>query len=56
MKLTLPHALLIVHGFQAPFRKDQSSNEGYGDVLTWMSLKLAAERKPNHELDDLEAM
>ena len=49
MKLTLPHAILIVNGFQ-------SSNEGYGDVLTWMSLKLAAERKPDHELDDLEAM
>ena len=44
----------MLNGFQAPFRKDWSNNEGY--VLTWVSIKLKTERKPDLELDELEAM
>ena len=46
----------MLNGFQVPCRKDQSNNDGYGGVLAWVSIKLAAKRTPNFELDDLEAM
>ena len=47
---------LILNGVQAPFRKDWSNNEGYGGMLTWVSIILVANRRPDRELDDFEAM
>ena len=47
---------LNLSGFQSPYRKDRIGNVGYGGVLTWVSIRIAAKRRTDLELDDLEAM
>ena len=47
---------LHLSGFQPPYRKDRTGNVGFGGVLTWVLIRIAAKRRTDLELDDLEAM
>ena len=49
-------ASLQLSGFQTPFRKDRANDLGYGGVLVWTSIKVAAKRRPDLELPQLEAL
>jgi hypothetical protein len=52
----IDNASLNLIGFQVPLRKDRFTNEGYGGVLAWVSIRLAVKRRLDFELNDLEAM
>ena len=47
---------LHLSGFQSVFRKDRHDNQGYGGVLAWVSMRIAAKRRLDLELEGLEAM
>ena len=47
---------LLLNDFQAPFRRDRRDGRGYGGVLVWASVKVAAKRRPDLELPELEAL
>ena len=36
---------LQLQGYQTPFRKDRSDDQGYGGVLAWISDTIAAKRR-----------
>ena len=43
-------------GFQPPFRRDRPDNSGYGGVLAWVSQQLAAKRRTDLEIAELEGL
>ena len=47
---------LLLQNFQQPFRRDRENNSGYGGVLAWVANDIAAKRRPDLEVFDLEAM
>ena len=47
---------LCLPGFQSPFRKDRINDQGFGGVLAWVNVRLAAKRRADLEIIGLEAM
>ena len=47
---------LSLNNFQQPFRRDRDNNSGYGGVLAWVANHIAAKRRHDLEIQDLEAM
>ena len=47
---------LCLNNFQQPFRRDRDNNSGYGGVLAWVANHIAAKRRRDLEIHDLEAM
>jgi exonuclease III len=47
---------LLLKDFQSPFRKDRKNDDGYGGVLAWVSNNIAARRRTDFEINDIEAM
>ena len=36
---------LLLNGFQVPFRRDRPDDQGYGGVMVWASVNIAAKRR-----------
>ena len=47
---------LSLSNFQQPFRRDRDNDAGYGGVLAWVANDIAAKRRKNLEIRNLEAM
>ena len=47
---------LSLPNFQQPYRRDRDNDTGYGGVLAWVANDIAAKRRKNLEIRNLEAM
>ena len=47
---------LHLSGYQDPIRKDREDDTGYGGVLVWVSDSIAAKRRKEFEVPNLEAL
>ena len=56
LKSTNDSSQLCLPGFQSPFRKDRINDQGFGGVLAWVNVRLAAKRRKDLEIIGLEAM
>ena len=47
---------LHLNDFQPPYRRDRPDNSGYGGLLVWVSQQLAAKRRTNLEIAEIEGL
>ena len=50
------NSCLKLAGYQEPYRKDREDDTGYGGVLVWVSDQVAAKRRHDLEVNNLEAL